>query len=387
MTNAGSSVKAINECLPEQSSVVEARYVPLLDYARFFAAVAVLGFHYLYSGIVNHKIITLEHADRFVAIAKYGYLGVEFFFMISGYVIFYSAAGRSAASFISARFVRLYPTFWICLLITSLASVIWMFDSMSVDLFQVMANFTMFPKLFGENYVDGVYWTLRYEWNFYLLVFFVLFLFGSSRLSDFVLYFPVYIFLGYFILDDLPLSGGYYAYFASGSLFALAQQRRVNIMIWFNLAISSIVCFHFSLSNAVSMSAKSNHFFSPFVVAFIISVMFLFFLCLRFCHSRGVDSPFSRTLGAVTYPLYLLHAHLGFMLLSSYADESNKWVAYACTALLVALLAYFVHRLVDRWATPVVRTAVDCAVKLPLEFVESRWRAIVVPSRFRGRKV
>ncbi len=43
--------------------------------------------------------------------AQYGFLGVPIFFIISGFVIAYSAEGRTAAGFAIARFSRIYPTF------------------------------------------------------------------------------------------------------------------------------------------------------------------------------------------------------------------------------------------------------------------------------------
>lgn len=91
----------------------------LLDYGRFAAAIAVMLFHYTFNGTVNGKITSLTHIPELISITKYGYLGVEFFFMISGYVIFYSAKHRNAAQFVVARATRLYPAYWTAVLFTS----------------------------------------------------------------------------------------------------------------------------------------------------------------------------------------------------------------------------------------------------------------------------
>lgn len=53
--------------------------IALLDYGRFFAALAVMASHYFFGGIVNQKISSIDHIDSVANIAKYGYLGVEFF--------------------------------------------------------------------------------------------------------------------------------------------------------------------------------------------------------------------------------------------------------------------------------------------------------------------
>jgi peptidoglycan/LPS O-acetylase OafA/YrhL len=49
--------------------------------------------------------------------ARYGFLGVPIFFIISGYVIAYSAE-RTAAAFAIARVSRIYPTFLFCMTLT-----------------------------------------------------------------------------------------------------------------------------------------------------------------------------------------------------------------------------------------------------------------------------
>src|SRR5262245_23513156 len=146
------------------------RRLELLDYGRFVAGFCVLLCHLLFNGIWNGKVDSLEHVPGLADAVKYGYLGVEFFFIISGYVIFFSARGKTAGDFLVSRAVRLYPAFWFAVLVTSLVAVPWGGEQMSVTLPQVLANLTMAPQLFGQTYVDGVYWTLVFEWSFYLAV-------------------------------------------------------------------------------------------------------------------------------------------------------------------------------------------------------------------------
>ena len=146
------------------------RRIELLDYGRFVATICVGAFHYLFNGIQNGKISSLTHIPALVEFAKYGYLGVEFFFMISGYVIFFSANHKTAGQFLAARAVRLYPAFWAAVIFTTVVAQFWGGMKMSVSFPQAIANLTMFPKLFGYEFVDGVYWTLQYEWMFYFAV-------------------------------------------------------------------------------------------------------------------------------------------------------------------------------------------------------------------------
>lgn len=62
---------------------------------------------------------------------------------------------------------------------------------------------------------------------------------------------------------------------------------------------------------------------------------------------RGLRLPGSATAGALTYPLYLLHAHIGYILLDRFATEENKWVMYTLVFAFVVALAYGLHRGVE----------------------------------------
>lgn len=71
--------------------------VEIIDYARGLAALAVVFFHYFYNGIANGKIQSVSAIPAISEIARYGYIGVDVFFMISGFVIANSAVGKVPA--------------------------------------------------------------------------------------------------------------------------------------------------------------------------------------------------------------------------------------------------------------------------------------------------
>lgn len=159
--------------------------VDILDYARFAAAIAVVLYHYTYIGIAAKNVTSMGFMPDLIVYTKYGYLGVEFFFMISGYVIFFSAKNCDAAKFTTLRFLRLYPAFLTGVLLTSLVQFFWG-TSNSVYLSQIIYNLTMIPRFFGRDYVDQSYWTLQLELQFYILISFFL-LFRLKKIEKFFL--------------------------------------------------------------------------------------------------------------------------------------------------------------------------------------------------------
>jgi peptidoglycan/LPS O-acetylase OafA/YrhL len=315
----------------------------LLDYGRMLAASGVVSFHYLYNGIRNGKIASLTNVTELVAFAQYGYLGVNFFFIISGYVIFFSAQNRSAAGFAVSRATRLFPAFWIAVLLTSACAAIWGGPLMSVTPAEVAANLTMMAPDLRYGYVDGVYWTLRLELSFYGLVLLLLLLGLQDRLATLALLWPAVMLIAHVAgLAHLPFAGGYYVFFAAGMVLAIVKGH-LTLPSSLSLGICVYLCVHAATDEAARMVTDGMGISVP-LVGLIILAMFAFFFALNSPRGSSVVLPGSRMAGALTYPVYLVHAHIGYMLLSRFGrDEFRMW-SYLATLAVVFLLSYLIHR-------------------------------------------
>lgn len=94
-----------------------------------------------------------------------GKIGVVVFFFISGYLVIPSAArDGSAAKFLSKRFFRLYPLYWVSLM---MAYLVWPRELSTADW---LANVTMAQQLFGFKNAIDVYWTLTIEVVLYTVI-------------------------------------------------------------------------------------------------------------------------------------------------------------------------------------------------------------------------
>ena len=250
----------------------------LLDYGRFFAAIIVVLFHYTFNGINNGKISSISYIPLVVDITKYGYLGVELFFMISGYVIFFSAKSGDASKFAVGRALRLYPAYWFGVCFTSLFALLWGGDLMAVQPLQIAVNMTMLQSFLGVKHVDGVYWTLVYEITFYCAVLVFLVLGFQKHLHNIFIFWPTLfllsIALGY---QSLPYLGSYYYYFSAGALFAvLKQQFRWSAFL--ALFVVYLLCIRHSAGGAAEATISKGVAFSPLVITLIISSFFVLFV-------------------------------------------------------------------------------------------------------------
>lgn len=141
-----------------------------LDVFRGIAAFCVVLYHYTTWYDVNYK-----HSPEFHLYFPLGIHGVEFFFLISGFVILLTLERtKRGLDFIVNRFSRLYPNYWIAIVLTfTVITIAKLPIKPSVSFLDALFNLTMFQGFFKIPHVDGVYWTLGIELCFYITMFFI----------------------------------------------------------------------------------------------------------------------------------------------------------------------------------------------------------------------
>ena len=86
------------------------RKIGAIDSFRAISIISVLIYH-----LTNPWVTKYPHKDFFLHIFKYGYLGVNFFFMISGFVICLTLENTpNILVFYRNRFARLFPAMLLC---------------------------------------------------------------------------------------------------------------------------------------------------------------------------------------------------------------------------------------------------------------------------------
>ena len=136
-----------------------------LDAIRGLAAIAVVLYHYTF----RYPKLYAHDFETYYKFA-YGNLGVELFFILSGFVIFMSILKvKSPFEFLTKRFIRLYPTYWIAMIFTFLMVTIFGLAGKEVTINEFLINITMLQYGLQIPSVDGVYWSLFHELLFYFL--------------------------------------------------------------------------------------------------------------------------------------------------------------------------------------------------------------------------
>ena len=316
-----------------------------LDFFRVFACLYVMLYHYFYYGPLVDNIPA--PSETFAAF-KYGFLGVDVFFIISGYVIFNSLKGHCFSGFFKARIQRLYPVYWLCVTVTAIHL---MFFSSGVSLYNYILNLSMFQSIFGIENVDGVYWTLVIEIFFYFLVSIFYYVLPKKL---FTLYLSFWLFLSSLHMLD------FYDFNVFGQLLLLnwapyfilgiSTYKLVNLNLNFSVIIIFLVslalCLYRTYERGLVLSNMVGASVEPFTASLILLIMFLvMFISLFFTVELTKSKKLILSLSLSTYPFYLLHQEIGYGFINLFSENSEYQLALVP---LIAVYVFLISNLVVR---------------------------------------
>lgn len=310
-----------------------------VDYGRLTAALGVVLFHYCSNGVGRGDVGPIDRFSLVSTVTDYGYLGVNFFFIISGFVIFFSALGRSAGDFAASRVARLYPSFLVCM---SLTAIVLALSAGDLTVYRYLANLTFFPRQLGHDFVDDVYWTLNVEIVFYGLIFLAIVLQLTRHPRALVLVTSAVAALSIAAGIHLPVFGGYAPLFTAG--MSLALLYRGDAWAWLGLAFSSAAAVYATYDVAKARVGEFPQLL-PEVSAMVVAAALFLFVLMR---GRDVQNRFvAKSVGSLTYPLYLLHAVIGYAILAPLQNEGNKWAITSAVVVAMLVLSWVVALTVE----------------------------------------
>lgn len=317
-----------------------------IDTLRGLAAFVVMAFHY------TSKYDEIYHFSGALPIAvPWGYLGVNLFFVISGFVIFMTLERtRIPMDFVVSRVSRLFPAYWAAIFITYFFTLWLGLPGKEVSFKLALMNLPMLQMLFSVPLVDGVYWTLLVEMLFYGLAF-SLFLARSMHRVLFALAGLLCLRLVFwasaeFGAVDLP--------------WRIRQLLVLDFIPWFALGIVA-----FRLVQDPDAHRRANLMTAAFAISVLgvtesILVGAIGIICFIAVWAGAAGrAAFLRFpplvwLGTISYPLYLLHENIGWAVLRQL--QLHGWnplpaIAFAAAFAigLAAIVSYIVERPAMAW--------------------------------------
>lgn len=370
-------------------------YVPGLDILRFAAACSVMMYHLAFwswafpTGQVALASKGVADFHDWPLITSVGWIGVQIFFVISGFVIATSAANSTAPRFFISRFTRLAPGVWVCATITLIAWLLIEVGAPSAHMRAYVKSMAFIPV---PAWIDSVYWTLGVEISFYALVFCLVacnrFTWLKPLMCGIGLASSLFWF-GHTVAATTPDSATF-AFFSRlqwsrlaqlsllhhGSFFAigvllwirLTRQRSNDQIIWLCILFAGGCC-QIVAESGLKLE-KTGVAVSPLLACSLwLSSMLLLYWTVR--SNRQIQSmpttglQMLRRLGLMTYPLYLLHNVTGGALLGALVASGMS----STDGLLVTVVAIIA---LSWWISAVPEPALQKATRSILTAMTSR---------------
>ncbi len=324
-----------------------------LDILRLLSALAVLFFHYLYRGAQTDKSFLATGYPELAEYGIFGGYGVVLFFIISGFVISWSAEGRSFSQFCIARFARLYPGYVACMTLTCLVVLAFGMAPFETGPVNYLANLTMVAPAFGEPFMDGVYWTIVMEVIFYGWVALAVLtgVFGRWKFELaagwLVLCIANQVYVESAVLKFLLITN-YGPYFIAGVLLQHMLARGVKPEAVLLFAACFVQSFQPLFAGQQGMLALYGSALSDAQIYWTNTAVFGLALAAIAVRNHVPPSPWLIALGGLTYPLYLLHHNAGFIALNHLSPVIGRWAALVAVTAAMLVAAWLVCRFVEQ---------------------------------------
>ncbi len=306
-----------------------------LDALRGIGALCVLVFHY--STRFHELFPQAAHVPFTFAGGNYRVL---LFFCISGFAIFFTLDRiRSVPDFVVNRIARLYPAYLVAMLLTLLIEYFAHMSRLLIGPVAILANFTMLQGFAFLPAVDGAYWTLTVEIAFYFCMISIWKWAGLRHLE------PVLaLWLGvrwlFHLWPDMPerivmlLALRYVPFFMIGML---AYRIWAGQRSWRQQAPYAAL----ALLSVATMESRD--------IAAVAAVLILVFSALITGRLRCIALRPFVWVGGISYSFYLIHQHVGFVIMLRLAEAGySPWIGFALAFAVALLLGTLINRLVER---------------------------------------
>ncbi|AUG79182.1 Putative acyltransferase [Kitasatospora sp. MMS16-BH015] len=289
-------------------------------------------------------------------VTQYGWVGVEVFFLISGFVICMSSWGKSFGDFVVSRVTRLYPAYWIAVVLAAVVVSLWPAVRQLNNWTEAAVNLTMLQEGLGVHSTDGVYWTLFVELKFYLL-------FGLFVVVRGVDYRRCVMFCALWTVAGLAEQVApnkllfmwtepfYSPYFCAGiALYLMYRFKPTALLV--GITLISFVLAEYQVSHRVARlgydTTNVDHRIAAWPAQLIVAAAFLLLTLIALGVFDRIQWRWLSTAGALTYPLYLLHQDIGLTALHALKGRVGPLPLVLGMISAMMLLAYLVQRFLER---------------------------------------
>lgn len=306
-----------------------------LDNIRGVAILFVLIYHFFYIYPMQSGVIHFHELYKINELLNFGAIGVSLFFILSGFLMA-SAMDKNISpyKFLIKRFNRIFPAYWIVIILTTL--IYNYIGYKDISLTQFVMNFFMIQDVFyGSKHIDGVFWSILIEIKFYILCFFIIVFNQYKNIK--------YIFLIMFVFSILAVLSRIY----------LNKDIGFGIFLYFSIMLNGMLFYKFINNNEKTflyvqpiyilyLFIVSNYVYgkSSYSYAWVIAII-LFLLFYKFKFKSKILSFFA----IISYSLYLVHQNLSYLIMDYFYQKI--YIGLIIAFFISILLSFILYQLVE----------------------------------------
>lgn len=305
------------------------KYINSIVSLRGIASISVCIFHLVLG------TSTLFDANSWIKeISKFGYLGVEIFFIISGFVIPYSMMSNNftlskLGGFLTRRSLRVEIPYVFSIALVLLLNTISQFISnnniLSINIETLLANIFYLPDFLKLPWILPVYYTLKIEFQYYILIGLMFTFFVSNnkiiQLTAYLSFIALSFFEALELFKYLPL-------FLIGITTFLYKTVKLDKR-------------EFVISIIVLLGITFYQFYLEVLCVSLISILYILYM-----NSGGRVLDF---LGKISFSLYLVHIPVGGKIINlglRYISKGYQEYLLFLFALLSSIAAAYIFYMI-----------------------------------------
>lgn len=298
--------------------VTPKQHIPQVDYIRAIASLMVAVFHLGGKGF---------------PVVGYGWVGVEMFFFLSGFIICWSVPAnyslKMSRTFILKRIIRIEPPYIFSMGIALLVNVLWDVNY-KFNWTDVLFHLAYLNNFFNRPYLSIVYWTLGIEFQYYLFIA-IFFPFIVKKWGAWAI--TALCFLPIFIGTHWGWLSTVFTFFSLGILYYLYLKgiKKLSEVLLLGVVISVLAIYEQTLAQTLA-------------------ALFALLLLVIPLKSNAIVTFFSK----ISFSLYLTHEIIGtkvvtYLYLYTKLPHGimSKAIAFVCGMLVSIAVAYAFYKLIE----------------------------------------
>lgn len=322
-------------------------------------------------------LVVTSHYSLIPGFPFSGTHGVVIFFMISGYCIeLTSNKKEKIEDFASARFWRLVPTFIFCAIIIAMVELLlpYLRPDRIQSIWDLFLNITCMPTLdipcgaliaitkgaIGKYLtVDGAFWSLRVEFRYYAFFAILYYILKQKKHSPLLIGLSGFLaivtskFLAGTALNSINDFFMYMPFFAFGmSYFRYKNEKQEIVPLLIHLGIFGILA---------SLETKQNSMDLTHANAISYLMCFGIFFVLMELIPKKLEKT-SQTfayIGLLTYPIYLLHQDIGYIIIAAIETTTGHLLAGILAIIGICIGAYIINEYFENRLVKTLRRKIE----------------------------